>query len=161
MIFNNLQADLFNSLKLKVENLILHKESQEYLACALTVNGHGIISRKSKVTPKKIGQFVAIWKRDSNGKTAPYSITDNFDYFIIFCQRNEKYGVFIFPKSILLKKGIISSINKEGKRGCRLYPVWDTPNNSTSIKTQKWQLDYFQLLPINTHNKEKLSNIFS
>lgn len=161
MEFLTAQTCYFNSLKLKISNLNTNPESKEYEACSYAIHNQIIISRKSKITPKKIGQFVTIWKRDVNGITAPYSSTDSFDYFAISCHSDEQSGVFIFPKAILIEKGIISSIKKEGKRGIRVYPSWDKPNNKTSIKTQKWQLNYFTLLPFSANEKQRTTQLFN
>lgn len=155
------QTLYFSSLKLKISNLITNTESTEYEACSYKINNRVLISRKAKITPKKIGQFVTIWKRDVNGITAPYTDTDSFDYFIISCHREEQSGVFIFPKTVLIEKGIISSTKKEGKRGFRVYPSWDKPNNKTSIKTQEWQLNYFALLPLGENNIQKETQQFN
>jgi hypothetical protein len=55
----------------------------------------------------------------------------------------KKFGQFVFPKSVLIKKGIISTRKKEGKRAFRVYPNWDVAKNKQAERTQKWQLDYF------------------
>ncbi len=52
-------------------------------------------------------------------------------------------GQFIFPKSILLVKGILSDGEKDGKRGFRVYPPWDKAVNKQAKQTQQWQLQYF------------------
>lgn len=46
--------------------------------------------------------------------------------------------------SVLVDKGIITGKNKEGKRGIRVYPPWDKPNNKQAIKNQSWQIRYFE-----------------
>ena len=53
------------------------------------------------------------------------------------------FGQFVFPKPVLVKKGIISTESKEGKRAFRVYPDWDIAKNKQAAQTQKWQLDYF------------------
>lgn len=101
------------------------------------------IHRTANITPKKIGQFVSIWKRNQEGITVPYEISDDFDFMIISTKKDNKAGQFIFPKAALLEQGIISTENKEGKRGIRVYPPWDTPENKQAIKTQAWQVVYW------------------
>ena len=59
-------------------------------------------------------------------------------------------GQFVFPKKELISKGIISTSIKVGKRGFRVYPVWDKPLNKQAIKTQDWQLKYFFEIKENT-----------
>ena len=43
----------------------------------------------------------------------------------------------------MIENGIISSDKKEGKRGFRVYPIWEIAINKQAIQTQKWQLNYF------------------
>jgi len=86
---------------------------------------------------------VTFWKRSNNGPIEPFSETDQIDFFVINVCVNNKWGQFVFPKSVLIKKGIISAGKKEGKRGFRVYSVWDIVANKQAERTQKWQLDYF------------------
>ena len=118
-------------------------ESQEYDACQFKLSGLKIISRSAKITPKKAGQFVTFWKRKGNGPIEPFSDKDPIDYFVVNVQSDNKFGQFVFPKSVLIEKGIISTIQKEGKRAIRVYPSWDKPKSKQAEKTQKWQLNYF------------------
>lgn len=52
-------------------------------------------------------------------------------------------GQFVFPKSVLADKGIITRKGKEGKRGIRVYSPWDIVTNKQAEKTQTWQTKYF------------------
>ena len=63
--------------------------------------------------------------------------------YIVNVRTENHFGQFVFSKAILIKKGIISTGKKEGKRGFLVYPKWDIPNNKHAEQTQKWQLDYF------------------
>jgi hypothetical protein len=121
----------------------INAESKEYAACSFIINGKKIEQRASKITPTKIGQFVAIWKRDTAEKTVPFDVQDDFDFYIITAKSNNELGQFIFPKSILVDKGIVSKNGQKGKNGIRVYPPWDEANNPQAMKTQKWQLPYF------------------
>ncbi len=123
----------------------INSESKEYKACSYAINDMNIIERTAKITPKKIGQFVTCWKRNIDGITAPYKDSDRIDYFIIKVNSNEKSGTFKFPKAALIKHGILSTEKKEGKRGFRVYPIWDRPTSKQALKTQAWQLNYFNL----------------
>lgn len=118
-------------------------ESAEYGAGTYKVNDLQIICRTAKITPKKLGQFVAIWQRDQNHITQPQHIDNDFDLLVINCQTQDKFGQFVFPKAALAKHGIITTATKRGKNGIRIYPSWDTTTNRQAIKTQKWQLQYF------------------
>ncbi|PCI34762.1 MAG: MepB family protein [Flavobacteriaceae bacterium] len=127
----------------EITEFIIEKESQKYKACSLKLKEKQIIYRHAHTTPKKVGQFVTFWKRDTNKQTAPLSESDTFDYFIIVTEKDTNIGYFKFPKLILIEKGIISSEHKEGKRGFRVYPPWDIASNKQALNTQKWQLNYF------------------
>ena len=118
-------------------------ESKEYDACTFQLNELKIIFRSSKITPKKIGQFVTFWKRNGNGPIEPFEELDAFDFFVVNVRTEINMGQFVFSKSILVKNGIVSTSKKEGKRAIRVYPSWDQPTNTTAMRTQKWQLDYF------------------
>lgn len=104
------------------------------------LDGQKIIGRISKITPTKTGQFVTIWKRNKKGTTEPFDIQDDFEFIIIISKSGESIGQFIFPKSVLAEKGIISQDKKNGKRGIRMYPPWDTVTNKQAAKTQTGRL---------------------
>ncbi len=105
------------------------------------LNSFQIIHRLAKITPTKIGQFVTIWKRNDKGKTVPFDFSDNFDFIIITSKSGENSGQFVFPKTVLLEKGIICNNNPFGKRCIRVYPSWDIPANKQAEKTQNWHLN--------------------
>lgn len=125
------------------KNLIIDSESTEYQACSFKLNSFQIIHRLSKITPTKIGQFVTIWKRNDKGITAPFDVSDYFDFIVITSKFDKNMGQFVFPKSVLLEKGIISNNNTSGKRGIRVYPPWDIPTSKQAEKTQNWQIKHF------------------
>ena len=141
-------------------NLEIDSESEEYQACSFQLNSCQIIHRLSKITPTKIGQFVTIWKRNDKGITAPFDVSDNFDFIIITSKNAENMGQFVFPKSILLEKGIISNDNKSGKRGIRVYPPWDIPSSKQAEKTQNWQTKYFYSITENSFDIEFVKRLF-
>ena len=134
---------VYDTCNFEFSNLIIDSESEEYQACSFKLNTFEIIHRLSKITPTKIGQFVTIWKRNTKGITAPFDVSDNFDFIIITSKSGENLGQFVFPKSVLLEKGIISNNNYSGKRGIRVYPPWDIATNKQAEKTQNWQIKYF------------------
>ena len=140
---------IFKLCGFEISNLIQEAESQEYHACDFQLNGSLIKFRKAKVTPKKVGQFVALWKRSESGVTEPFNILDNFEYYIIATQTDINSGFFIFPKAILEENKILTSSNYVGKRGFRVYPPWDIVTNNQAQKTQLWQKNYFIELSTN------------
>lgn len=125
-------------------HFVLEKESQEYNACTFKIELQQFHYRKAKITPKKEGQFVTFWKRIPSGVIAPFGQEDDFKFLLISVETDNESGFFIFPKSILLDKKIVSSTLKEGKRAFRIYPPWNIPKNKQAIASQKWQLQHFK-----------------
>jgi hypothetical protein len=165
---NNLSASELPSIKelvydtcnFEFSNLIIESESVEYQACSFKLNSFEIIHRFSKITPTKIGQFVTIWKRNDKGITAPFDVSDNFDFIVITSKSGENFGQFVFPKSVLLEKGIISNNNTSGKRGIRVYPPWDVPTSKQAEKTQLWQIKYFYSITEKSLDIEFVKKLF-
>jgi hypothetical protein len=137
------EKSVYNKSGFELTNLVWNPESTNYGACSFELNNYKIQLRVANITPTKIGQFVAIWKRNNNGITAPFDVADSLDFMIISVRDSEKFGQFIFPKSVLVSKGIVSKNGKGGKRGIRVYVPWDKPENKQAIKTQDWQVNYF------------------
>jgi hypothetical protein len=132
-------------------------ESTDYDAYHFDLNGKRIYYRKAKITPTKTGQFVTLWKRNATGIIEPFDFSDAIDFVIISVRKDDLFGQFIFPKSILLEKGIFSTATKEGKRATRVYPPWDETTSKQAQKTQHWQLDYFyKITPVPDLNKFKI-----
>ena len=118
-------------------------ESSEYGAYTFDINSKSIIFRVAKITPTKNGQFVTIWKRNDSGVIAPFDFSDPIDFVIITVRFENRLGFFMFPKIILVQKGVFSTAVKEGKRAIRVYPAWDKTTSKQAEKTQLWQSDYF------------------
>lgn len=118
-------------------------ESSDYDAYVFQLNQKYICYRMSKITPTKTGQFVTLWKRNKTGIIEPFDFSDSIDFVIVSVRKDDFFGQFIFPKSVLLEKGIFSTATKEGKRATRVYPPWDETTSKQAQKTQEWQLRYF------------------
>ena len=131
---------------MKIANYRENIESTAYNACSYELDGIKIIERTAKITPTKIGQFVTCWKRNANGITEPHKHTDDFNFFYIKVKNDKKKGVFKFSKEVLIKHGIVSTEKKDGKRGFRVYPIWDKTTSKQAIKAQIWQLEYFSII---------------
>ena len=140
---NKIIKEIYKKCALEISDFQIEKESAEYDACQFNLNDLKIISRTAKITPKKAGQFVTFWKREINQPIAPFDETDAFDFFVVNIQNENRIGQFVFPKSILIQKGIISTSKKEGKRAFRVYPPWDVTTSKQALQSQKWQMDYF------------------
>lgn len=152
---------VYDVCNFEFSNLVMDSESQEYQACVCKLNTFEVVHRFSKITPTKTGQFVTIWKRNDKGITAPFDVVDTFDFIVITSKCEEKLGQFVFPKSVLLEKGIISNNNASGKRGIRVYPPWDIPSSKQAIKTQNWQIPYFYLIENNSFDVESVKRLFN
>lgn len=151
---------VYDACNFEFSKLVIVSQSAEYQACSFQLNLFEIIHRLSKITPTKIGQFVTIWKRNDKGVTAPFDFSDNFDFIIITSKSGENLGQFVFPKSVLLEKRIISNNNTSGKRGIRVYPPWDIPTSKQAEKTQNWQIKYFYSIENNSFNNELVKKLF-
>lgn len=142
-------------------------ESAKYEALIFSLDNKNIVYRKGKVTPDRPGAFLAVWQRPPLGNldgNKPIPLESNaLDYLFVqvdnyssittndILVKNPMHGMFIFPVSVLIEKGIVSSINKKGKTGFRVFPPWsdDRGVDGTRVfsesgkKTQRWQLPYF------------------
>jgi len=140
---NQIENSILKSIGLKISDMKSDNECVEYYGLNFQIRNLNIKFRKAKITPRKTGQFVTLWKRNVIGKTEPFNSNDNFDFYIIATEQENKFGFFLFPKQILIEKQILTNNSKEGKRGFRIYADWDIPNNKQAEKTQKWQTEYF------------------
>ncbi|MCW3787083.1 MepB family protein [Plebeiibacterium sediminum] len=138
-----IKTAIYDQCGFQMENLEQELESAEYGACRFKLSGRNIICRNAKITPKKAGQFVTFWKRQENGPIEPYCENDPFNFYVVNVKTNTEFGQFVFPKALLIQKGILSTTKKEGKRAFRVYPQWDITKSKQAQKTQQWQLKYF------------------
>jgi hypothetical protein len=152
---------LYDKCSFELKELKLNSESAEYGACSFNLDENKMVHRVSKITPTKVGQFVTIWKRNKNGQTEPFDISDDFDFMAITSRNGDNIGQFIFPKSVLVDKGIITQNGKGGKRGMRVYPPWDTVTNKQAEKTQSWQINYFITIQNNPNDFDLIRKLLN
>jgi hypothetical protein len=149
---------VYQPSKLLLDNIVNEKEHADYGALTFTLNKAPVKFRVSKITPIKIGCFVALWKRDDQGDTVPYDAADDFEFYIIHVVQDDgQCGQFVFPKAVLLKNKVLSEEGKGGKRGFRLYPRWDKAESKQALKTQAWQVPYF--FEINPKQPSAMPNV--
>ena len=134
---------LSQSFSLEISNIFLEREAVDYCGYNFKLGTLSVKFRRAKITPKKTGQFVTLWKRSKTGTTESFSLEDSFDLYIINIEHGSNSGCFIFPKSILAEQGILSVNGQGGKRGFRVYTKWDLPENKQAKQTQSWQILYF------------------
>ena len=133
---------------LTIENFLIEPESKEYGACVFEMNNLCIKFRVAKKTPIKTGQFVTLWKREGVGSILPHDIEDPIDLFVIGVCNSDNFGQFVFPKTVLSDRGIVSKERRGGKRAMRIYAPWDFPVSPQAKKAQAWQLQYFFGIPL-------------
>ena len=103
---------------------------------------------------------MTFWKRNGNGPIEPFNESDQIDFYTVNVRTENKFGQFVFPKSVLIKKDIISTEKKEGKRGFRVYPKWDIVKKKQAERTQKWQLNYFYEINSST-DLQKVNELYN
>jgi len=138
---------LYDVCGFKIDNLTIEKESFAYGALSFSLNNLSLKFRVAKTTPTKVGQFVVFWKRISNGTIQPFDEADAIDAYVVSTRKGDLFGQFVFPNTVLMEKGIMSTANKEGKRALRVYPPWDIVTNKQAQQTQQWQAKYFMQIP--------------
>lgn len=129
-------------------NLVIsevHEEEQnsDYEGLVLLFGEHSVRSRLAKKTPTKKGYFVVAWEKDRFNENKPFDDESSPDLLMISIIDQAKSGLFIFPKSILIKHKVLNSGNIKGKMAFRVYPSWENDLNNTAVKTQSWQIPYF------------------
>ena len=159
-------------------------ESAKYQALIFSLNNKSIIYRRGKVTADRPGAFLAIWRRSSilnieNKKPIPFK-DNELDYLFIRVDEYSndtdvqetihklKSGMFIFPTSLLIKKGIVTSEKNKGKTGIRVFPPWTQDRGTIGTKvfsesgkqTQRWQLPYFVEINDGSIDRIQLNKIF-
>ncbi|WP_017793920.1 MepB family protein [Leucobacter salsicius] len=102
--------------------------------------------RTARVTPKKPGAFVAVWRRNPDGETCPFESNEHIDGLLVFVRDGEQFGFFQFSSNQLANLGITSSAAQTGKRGFRVYPSWNTGLNRQATSTQRAQSSAFRML---------------
>lgn len=144
---------IYEPNKFILKSIQEEKQNAKYGAGTFQLSFKTVRFRVAKITPTKIGQFVAFWEKDENNKNQPYSYEGAPDLLVITTFKSDnEFGQFIFPKEILFNQNILRSDSSKGKMAIRVYPSWDITTNKQAMKTQEWQLPYF----IDMSNPSKL-----
>ena len=127
-------------------------QNSDYGAGIFQLNSKSVRFRVAKITPNKIGQFVAFWEKDQANKNQAFSYENATDLLVIntFTSDNH-FGQFVFPKEVLVKQNILKTPTTKGKMAIRVYPRWENPTSKQALETQKWQLAYF--IEVNNTNR--------
>ncbi|GAK12439.1 MepB family protein [Geomicrobium sp. JCM 19039] len=151
---------VYSPIGLNIKNVHEEKQNAKYGAGSFETPFKTVRFRVASKTPKKVGQFVVIWRKDENNKNRSYTYDEAHDLLVVTVfNESSEFGQFIFPKEILVKQNIVSTNVREGKMGFRVYPEWDKPTSRQGIKTQEWQLPYFVYM--NVSNQHDILRLFS
>lgn len=127
----------------EVKDLTEEKYNQDYEALTFSFKEETYQSRLAKKTPTKAGYFVTCWTKDEDNYNRPYKIEEFADYLIVAVIDDELNSYFLFPRELLVEKGILTTFEHKGKMAFRVYPKWCNQLNKTAGQTQKWQCKYF------------------
>lgn len=127
-----------------VTSMEREQEGAEYGAIRFEMDGKTCLYRQAKHTPKKVGQFVTLWKRPTpSSEIAPFDLADGIDQVFIFADEHSRFGWFIFNSQLLVQKGIFSEKSKGGKRAFRVYAPWAVPEAAQAKRSKVWQCAHF------------------
>jgi hypothetical protein len=131
---------------LQCSQLAADATNADYGAQLLTVDGLTARLRIGRVTPRKVGLFVAVWERADDGTTRPFAAEGDAELLLVIVREGAKLGLFTFPREALREHGILSVSGEGGKRGFRLYPPWSETTSAQARRTQRWQQSYFEAI---------------
>lgn len=113
-----------------------------YDAAVCETPGGLVRFRSARVTPRKSGLFVAVWRRASDGGTEPFDVGDQ-RRLVVVTREGSDVGAFVFPSETLASRGVVSVDGAGGKRGFRVYPPWSAATSPQAAATQRWQCASF------------------
>ncbi|PRB07409.1 MULTISPECIES: MepB family protein [unclassified Microbacterium] len=119
------------------------EQNGDYESGAVRIDGDLWHIRTARVTPTKPGAFLAFWRRDAAGKTAPFDEQDPAAGLLVFVEQDDRRGVFRFAAADLSRLGITAG-RTSGKRGFRVYPSWCAGLNPQATATQRAQASAFR-----------------
>ena len=129
-----LQNTLIPFLKGTFDNYQEEHQNSEYESFSFSINQYSFRNRLAKKTPTKKGYFVVFWEKDNNNKNKAFDYKNSPDFLIVNVFDNEHKGLFVFPKSELLKQKILRTSQVKGKMAIRVYPLWEQSLNKTAEK---------------------------
>ncbi len=159
--FELFQEQFLKPLGKTATNIEREQESAEYGAIRFEMDGQTCLYRQAKHTPKKIGQFVTLWKRPTpSSEIAPFDCEDEIDRVFIFADEHPRFGVFVFQRQQLVKKGIFSEQSEGGKRAFRVYAPWTVPVAVQAKRSKVWQCANFVELTDIEQGRVQLVKLF-
>lgn len=118
-------------------------QNSDYQSGVAQIDDEAWHIRTARNTPAKVGAFLAFWRRDPDGKTAPFGDDDLAAGLLVFVEQEGRRGVFRFTAAHLSELGITAG-RRAGKRGFRVYASWCTGLNSQAAATQRAQAAAFR-----------------
>lgn len=152
---------LLQTANLQIDSWTKEKESSDYYAHTFSIKDQRVRFRIAKKTPKKKGWFVTMWKRDISGQTAPYDARDRVDFFVIGLIDEEYFGLYIFPKALLLEKNIFSKEGRGGKHALRVYAPGQELSSRAALATRRWQTPFYIDLRSKEASEAKLRELYA
>lgn len=146
---NDVHPDVAEALKALGQSVswdslpVPEADNQEYGAAVASRGQELIRFRVGKLTPTKVGLFVAVWRRAQDGSTEPFPADDGIRLLVVTAREGSNMGHFSFPTSALIQHGIVSVKGVGGKRGFRVYPPWSEVTSGQALRTQQWQCAFF------------------
>lgn len=119
------------------------EQNSDYASGLAHFQGASWHVRTARITPTKPGAFLAFWRRDIDGTTAPFGRDDAGAGLLVFVEDEGRRGVFRFTAAHLEVLGIITG-DRPGKRGFRVYPAWCEELNPQATRSQRAQAPAFQ-----------------
>lgn len=132
----------YASLKGLSAQVEVEDQNSDYESGLAKFEGETWHIRTARITPTKVGGFVAFWHRNSKGDTEPFSNDDPANGLLVFVADNGHRGLFQFTNKDLARLGITSG-PRAGKRGFRVYPPWVKGLHGQASKTQMAQMPAF------------------
>lgn len=122
------------------------EQNSDYESGTVTLGATTWRIRTARVTPTKLGAFVAVWCRDAQGETRPFGSSEMGSGLLVFVREEQHFGVFRFSPDVLDQLGVTCSDRHPGKRGFRVYPSWSSGLNAQAQRTQRDQAPAFEEL---------------
>lgn len=129
---------------LALEVLERERESAPYGALRCRLGEVQFLFRVARMTPRKEGHFVTVWKRPYKGdEIEPFGACEGIAFLVVAIDDVDRSGYFIFDATVLVEREIFSSDAGEGKRALRVYAPWISVTSLSARRTQVWQQKYF------------------
>ncbi|KKI16621.1 MULTISPECIES: MepB family protein [unclassified Leucobacter] len=118
------------------------EQNSDYESGVVEIDGGTWHLRTARTTPTKPGAFLAFWRRDGTGGTAPFAADAVGAGLIVLVEQAGRRGAFRFTAEHLSALGITAG-PRPGKRGFRVYPGWCGGLNPSATATQRAQAPAF------------------